>query len=258
VAQTFSITTEQREAFDRVGVLRVPGYFVGQNFAAMADAVWADLNARYGVDRARPETWTVEYPSHFQTLIASGAFRALMPGFIAAAQAVLGAEWSRAVTHVGQPLVTFPKGEWHLPHQNWHFDTPPGDCVDRLPIFRAFTFLDVVDLRGGGTVYVEGSHQVAIAIARAANRRLKSNDVRALLESEEPWFKELFSPGDADRERRLMAEEGVVRGVRVKVGEMTGRPGDLIVMHPALIHAGAPNGLERTRLMLTLTLGRRK
>lgn len=250
-----SITPEQRAAFDRDGVLFLPGYFAGVDTAPMVGALWADLHARYGTDRSDPKTWNVDFPSHFQTLIASGVFRAFKPGLIAAAEALLGAGWAQATAHVGQPLVTFPKSEWRLPHAGWHFDMPPGDCVDRFSTFRAFTFLDEVHPRGGGTLYVAGSHQIAIALARGAKRRLKSNDVRAILESEEPWFKGLFSPGDEDRERRFMTEKSVVRDVQVHVGEMTGRPGDLIIMHPALCHAGSPNALDRPRMMLTLTLG---
>lgn len=254
MAYAVDLSTEQRAAFDRDGVLFLPGYFAGVDTTSMVDALWADLHARYGADRSDPRTWNVEYPSHFQPLIASGVFKAFKPGVIAAAEALLGPGWSEATAHVGQPLVTFPKSEWTLPHRNWHFDMPPGDCLDALRTFRAFTFLDEVAGKGGGTLYVRGSHRLAIALARGAKRRLKSGDVRSLLEREEPWFADLFADGE-DRERRFMMEESIVRGVPVRVGEMTGRPGDLIIMHPALCHAGSPNMRERPRMMLTLTLG---
>jgi hypothetical protein len=41
-----------------------------------------------------------------------------------------------------------------------------------------------------------------------------------------------------------------VDGVPVRVEEMTGDPGDLFLMHPAALHAAAPNVLEAPRLVL--------
>ena len=36
-----------------------------------------------------------------------------------------------------------------------------------------------------------------------------------------------------------------------QVAEMTGDPGDVWLMHPNAVHAGAPNVLEAPRLVLT-------
>ena len=51
-----------------------------------------------------------------------------------------------------------------------------------------------------------------------------------------------------------MAEGAVVGGVAVRVDEMTGEAGDLILMHPAVLHASAPNARERPRLALAATV----
>ena len=43
----------------------------------------------------------------------------------------------------------------------------------------------------------------------------------------------------------------------MRLEEMTGEPGDLIVMHPATLHGAAHNALDRPRLMLTEWIARR-
>jgi hypothetical protein len=43
----------------------------------------------------------------------------------------------------------------------------------------------------------------------------------------------------------------------VRLEEMTGAPGDVFLMHPAVLHAPAHNALDRPRLMLTVSVYRR-
>jgi hypothetical protein len=261
VASTFSLhlTTQQREEFDRTGVLRLPGYFPAQDMAAMADAVWADMHRRFGIDRRRRETWTVERPGKFQSIVRSGAFRALASQrLFAIGDAFLGAgQWTRP-KWVGAPMVTFSKGEtWDVPHRLWHLDTSASDCLDRLPLIRFFTFLEASRPRGGGTPYILGSHCLAVEIAaRTPQLHLHSPDIRAVLEREHPWFAELFKPAGDDRRRRFMVEGAVIDGLEVRVCEMTGEPGDVVVMHPAMFHSIAVNALDRPRMMLMQFLWR--
>lgn len=253
---TFTLSSEQRAAFDHEGVLRIPGLFPADQIAAMADLLWADLGKRFGMQRDRPESWTDERPAKYQALIRAGAFDALGPRIVAVADAFLpGGNWE-IPKHFGLPLVTFPTGPWDVPHSTWHVDVPPSDCLGGLPVFRVFTFLEPVLARGGGTCYVAGSHRVMIDRARhaAAGERLRSADIKALLRREEPWFAALFAPGGGSRERRFCVDVGVARGIEVHVREMTGEPGDAVVMHPAMLHAVAPNGRNRPRLMLTQAL----
>jgi hypothetical protein len=97
---------------------------------------------------------------------------------------------------------------------------------------------------------------VAAALAREASpaESLRSSELKAALGPEHPWFAELFCFSSGDRIQRFMQEGAVVRGVTVRVEEMTGEPGDLIVMHPATLHTFASNALDRPRLMLTATV----
>ena len=68
----------------------------------------------------------------------------------------------------------------------------------------------------------------------------------------EPWFAALTAPPSGeDRVRRFMQEGSELDGVPVRVSEMLGEPGDVILMHPLLMHAPTPNVLQTPRMMLT-------
>jgi ectoine hydroxylase-related dioxygenase (phytanoyl-CoA dioxygenase family) len=47
-----------------------------------------------------------------------------------------------------------------------------------------------------------------------------------------------------------MAAAGAVDGVSVRVVELTGAPGDVVLMHPWLFHAAAPNCSAAPRMVV--------
>jgi ectoine hydroxylase-related dioxygenase (phytanoyl-CoA dioxygenase family) len=253
MAHYFSLSTQQRSAFARDGALRLEGLVPRQDAEPLVRAIWSDLERRYGMRRGHPETLSVEHPAHFQELMRSGIFGAFADIAVSVASAFTGESgWTQA----GQlRLVTFPGASWDVPRRAWHFDAAPSDCAHELPMFRLFVFLDDVLPRGGGTCYVEGSHRLALHIAEQAPDRLRSRDVTTALARESSWFRDLFGSGE-DRVRRFMTEGHALRGVVVRVCEMTGPAGDAFVMHPALCHTASPNIRDRPRTMLTLTLTR--
>jgi hypothetical protein len=77
VPETFELTREQLDEFERRGVARLQGFYPQVAIGSMADCLWADLEKRYGMRRDRPESWTVTSPTGFQALRRSGAFNAL-------------------------------------------------------------------------------------------------------------------------------------------------------------------------------------
>lgn len=252
VAYSFSLTSEQQTEYGRDGVLFVPGYFPADDIARMADAVWDDLRQRFGIDRNRPDTWTVERPGKFQKLVRSGAFRALgSERLFAIGDALLGPGAWEMPRRFGFPLVTFAAQVPERSRPLWHTDMPPSTCVGAVPCIRLFTFLEPVLPRGGGTLFVAGAHRLAMEIAgRTPGQIVRSPDVRAALKEEHPWFAKLFSLSD-DEAARFMTDGAVLNGVKVRVREMIGAPGDLVLMHPAMLHAGTNNLLPRPRMMLT-------
>ncbi len=156
------------------------------------------------------------------------------------------------------PLITFPTGaRWEVPHRTWHHDMSPSNCVGRLPTVRVFTFLEPVAPRGGGTCYVTGTHRLGIeAASRTPGVRTHTQDTLNVLKREHPWFKALCKEGVGDRVQRFMVDGDIVNGVGVKVREMTGEPGDIVLIHPALLHAAhAENERPNPRMMLMAFLG---
>jgi Phytanoyl-CoA dioxygenase (PhyH) len=257
VSQTFILTAEQRDEFDRRGILRLPRFYPGDVIAEMADRLWADLERRLGIVRERPQTWTVANPTHFQALKRSGAFNALgSPAMAALADAMLGAGAWDAPSPWGGPLVTFPTAAPHPPRPPWHLDIGGLERLDPLPILRAFTFLEPALPRGGGTLCVAGSHRLALDIERAQGRPVRSAGVREQLRRDHPWFADLLAACSA-QVSEIIGAEAQVGGHDVQLEEMTGAPGDLIVMHPAILHGTGHNALDRPRMMLTEWIARR-
>jgi hypothetical protein len=98
-----------------------------------------------------------------------------------------------------------------------------------------------------------GSHRIVQTLVDRQGFEQSSGEMRKRLKVKHPWFHRLMSPDrDHDRERvtRFMGAPTEIDGVPVQVEEMTGDPGDVFLMHPAALHAAAPNVLEAPRLVL--------
>ena len=97
-----------------------------------------------------------------------------------------------------------------------------------------------------------GSHRLVAARAmelRAATTT-SSAPVDALDEGA-PWLHDVYWPGaEPERTQRLLGAEAVVDGVPVRVVELTGRRGDVVLTHMDVLHTAAPNTRPTPRLML--------
>jgi hypothetical protein len=244
------LTADQQDEFGTTGLLHLGRAFSPAAAAAMCDRLWEFLASRHGIHRGEPSTWTVEYPAGFQPVTHSGAFRAVGgEPLCAALDALLGAgQWARP-RWWGRPLVTFPQdGPWELPARAWHFDCMPASAGQRPVQF--FAFLNQVRPRGGGTVVLAGSHRL-VAPYLSLGEAFRLDQVRTSLAAD-PWLRGLWKPGsDGDRIRRYMNDGAVIDGVPLCVVELTGEPGDVILMHSDCFHAAAPNRLAGPRMMLT-------
>ena len=144
-----------------------------------------------------------------------------------------------------QLLFTPPNAErWYIPSKVWHVDSPRfGDGL--CPGVQMFTFIDQVDVGGGGTVVAAGSH-------RFINDQgfVRSKKIKQKLKAAHPWFKSLFHPNGTNRES-FLDQATAVDDIELQVEELTGKPGDVYFMDLRLFHSLAPNVTKRPRLMVT-------
>ena len=250
------LSQHQRDRFLATGVIHLPGVIRRTAAETMADRLWETLAAQHGLLRRHPETWTKERPAQFRDLRHSGAFAAMAsPGLAALLDDLFGEGGWTPPAHWGQPLVTFPThAPWRVPDAAWHLDIAPGQVLEPWPDYiRIFTFLAPLQPGGGGTVCVSGSHRVVMQMMAEAPRsdRIRSASIAGALRQESPWIAALCSPDDDPRRTaRFMHDGARVRGVDLRVVEMTGEPGDVVLMHPAILHSLSPNVRTEPRLML--------
>ncbi|HEX3364801.1 hypothetical protein [Phenylobacterium sp.] len=233
-------TAAQAETYARDGVVRLPGAIPIPDVEAMAAALRRKL-AAHPQRTARPSKLSSR----------TGEFDAMASPAVRAVLDVLLGQWEEPA-HWGLPLVSFHTGEvaWDVPREHWHIDlgARPGD----LRLARLFAILAPSRPGGGGTGYVAGSHRLFEALFEETGGALPSAQARQRLEAGSPWFAALTSRRDeGERIRRFMEAGSEVDGVRVRVCEMLGEPGDVIVMHPLMLHAPTPNVLATPRMMLT-------
>jgi hypothetical protein len=247
------LTTEQRQAFDAQGFVRLPGAFSRTEALAMEAQVWAVLGEKYGARRTDPETWTMQYVSGLQTLKKLSVFEAIgSTTTLEAIDDLLGKGRWKHPTNWGQFLISFPThARWTVP-TDWHTDF--GFLAPTDSVFGAlvFSYLSDVAPHGGGTAVLAGSHRL---IRRFVNTQPhealeKMKRARKALLRSDPWLEGLSSKAEApDRVERFMETEHVIDGVPVRVSELTGNAGDVIIGHPWLLHTGAPNCGNLPRFM---------
>jgi hypothetical protein len=250
------LTAAERNDLAATGVARLPGAVGRAPTARMADAVWAALAPR-GIDRNDPGTWPQGFVGKHQALRRRRVFDAFAtPAVAALVDDLLGpGAWSDGAPW-GPALVTFPgPGPWTVPHNVWHVDVPARGDPARPGVARLFGYVDDVVPQGGGTVAVEGSHELIRRLVAAApgHDAGDSARVRRRLASASPWFRALYREG-GDRIRRFMLDGEEVDGVHVRVVELTGGAGDVVAMLPWTLHSLAMNCSGAPRFMVTHTI----
>jgi ectoine hydroxylase-related dioxygenase (phytanoyl-CoA dioxygenase family) len=230
-----------RQHFDTHGWVRVPNAFSSDAAAAMRDVLWRALAER-GICRDDPNTWTDGRPFHLQHLKSAPAFSAVGTArTIAAISTVLGYEdWHRPHDW-GAFFLVFPtSGVWDVQHDGWHLDADYAGPLTPSRGVKVHAMFGDVEPRAGGMNIISGSHRVVHRWfeqnapkpgARAA--QLRKELIRGV-----PYLRDLCTPGDpGERIARFHDSEEVVDGVQLRVLENTAAAGDVILMHPLLLHA---------------------
>jgi hypothetical protein len=233
-------TADHAETYARDGIVRLPGAIPIRDVEAMAAALRRKLAAR-PQRTARPSKLSSR----------TGEFDAMASPSVRAVLDIILENWEEP-ENWGLPLVSFHTGEkvWNVPREHWHIDLGAGP--GNLRLARIFAFLAPSRPGGGGTGYVAGSHRLFEAMFEETGGALPSAQARQRLEARSRWFAALSSRHDkGERIRRFMETGSEIDGVKVRVGEMRGEPGDVILMHPLVLHAPTPNVLATPRMMLT-------
>lgn len=138
---------------------------------------------------------------------------------------------------------------------DWHPEVGkrPDLRVWRPPFLLTYALLSSVRPRGGGTYILEGSHRLVVNYFNGLREaRAKQSRLVARFGWSHPYLAELMgkTPNQGDRERRFMNQSAVIDGVKVRVVELTGEPGDVVLWHPALLHARSENRSGTPRFVL--------
>jgi len=250
------LTDEQRTDLAHRGITYVRELIPRERAAAIEDRIWAFLGKR-GIHRTDRATWPPGgLMSGVQGLRQAEVFAPFTnEHLIDVANELLGAGAWTKFRHDAQALLSFPEsGPWQIPHKLWHFDMPARGPTDRFDAVRVLGFVSRVAPQGGGTLLVEGSHELTRRMVERApgGNAGQSADVRRRLAGRSPWFKALQTEG-ADRIARFMVDGDEIDGVSVRVVEATGDGGDVCIMHPWTLHTTAMNCADRPRMMLSQT-----
>jgi hypothetical protein len=209
----------------------------------MCDLIWAAL-AKAGIHRNDPSTWTTARPAHLQHLKADPAFRPIgSERTIQAIDEVLdGQSWQKP-RDWGAFFLQFPIGrEWDIPNAGWHID---GDYTGELSPpcgVKVHAMLTEVGRRCGGANILSGSHRLMHRWFREnpPPPKTRGAQFRKSLERH-PYLRDLYTAGDPEaRIARFHDRVEEVDGIPLQVSENTASPGDVILMHSLLLHAGAP------------------
>ncbi len=238
------LTGEQRTTFEERGVLALRGAVDPSAAAELRERVLAFIAERKLVARAS-EWGPMILPSATAPLVKTLGFEETWGARARGAiDDLLGPGRWRVPESAGQLLFVIhpsPGATWHLPHGTWHLDYMAPGSARGIPGVQVFLLLDRVESRAGALRRRNGPAWPG-----------RSADVRKQLRREVPWLRELWSPSpDADRPARFMERATVFDGVSLRVVEATGEAGDVIVMHPWMLHAVSPNCGARPRIALT-------
>jgi hypothetical protein len=211
------------EQFMTLGHVTVRGAFPRSLAAPALDKVWAELP----VDRHDRSTWTQRF-HHVPQNFDGGPFTASWTDRVHDAfDDLLGeGRWNRRTAQGWWPVIFpgFDPAPWQPPSDGWHVDGQQFhhhlDSPDQalLPIF-VWSDIGPGD---GGTALAEGSHIVTARI----------------LAAHEP---EGLSALDL---AKLVAAEP-----RPSMVEARGEAGDVILLHPFMLHTGSANTGDRVRFI---------
>jgi hypothetical protein len=241
--------------FERDGYVVVRQAFPRADALAMEGRWWSELADTHGIRRDDRSSWR-QIPGNLKAAKRDPAQRAILTETVSGVfDDLLGAGTWSPPKDWGVTLVTFPQpGSWELPTHFWHWDNPAELHLDRPTGLFIVSFIGPVAPRSGGTLIISGSPRLLIQqlTALSADQRygLGSKPWERFHHSH-PWLMALtgHAPSPTDRIAAFMDRETIVEDVPLRVVELTGEPGDMIICHPLMVHCAGPNRGARPRFM---------
>ena len=254
-AELTTLTPADVQSFDRDGYLVIRQAFARSDALAMEGRWWSELDGTHGIRRDDRASWR-QVPGDLkaakrdpiQDRILTERVRGVFDDLLGPAAWSPPRNW-------GRTIATFPEpGAWEVPARLWHWDNPCELHLDRARALFVVSFIGPVAPRGGGTLILSGSPRLLLQQERripADQRRGPAAFPWDRFHRSHPWLMALTgkAPSPADRIAAFMAGETIVEGVPLRVVELTGEPGDMVVCHPVMVHCAAPNRGSRPRFM---------
>lgn len=245
---------QSQDHFREHGWMIVRGGIPAARVEGMRQDLWRAL-AELGIDRAQPETWTVERPTGLQRLRHNVAFRWCPSDELEQAIREIAGPDFEPPSDWGSAFIAFPsQTRWGVPHSGWHIDANYRSSLSPAQGVKTLALLEDVETRGGGTQMLSCSHRLVHNWFQKnpPPPAARSAELRALLRGH-PYIEALLGAGDAaeDRIARFTSITIDEDGLSLRVVEATGSAGDVVLMHPLLLHAAAPNNNATPRLMIS-------
>ena len=140
-----------------------------------------------------------------------------------------------------------------MPTSGWHIDANYLSALIPAAGVRTHALFGDVGRRGGGTRLVSGSHRLVHKWFKdhPPPKGTRGGELRLLLR-EHPYIRDLHTEGEAEaRIARFMDRVEVVDSIPLQVVENTGAAGDVILLHPLVLHVAAPNAGTEPRFLLS-------
>lgn len=183
------------------------------------------------------------------------AFRAVgSPRLLEAIDAALEGQAFGKPRNWGALFLAFPSSHpWNVPSRGWHVDANYLSALSPPAGVRTHALFGEVPVRAGGTLIVAGSHRLVHKYFKdhPPPPGARGADYRRLLQGH-PYVGELHTEGDPDaRVARFVERAEEHDGISLQVVENTGEAGDVILLHPLVLHVAAPNTSKAPRFLLS-------
>jgi len=251
------VLADNQESFEHFrvhGWMRVRSAFSVDEAAAMRAAAWREL-AKVGIRQRDPSTWTKERPDHLQCVKDDPAFRAVASArLLEAIDAVLEGQAYERPKNCGALFLAFPSNQsWDVPSRGWHIDANYLSALAPPAGVRTHALFGDVAGRAGGTLIVSGSHRLVHQYFKdnPPPRGTRGAAFRKLLQGH-PYLRGLHTEGEIDEHAaRFIARAEDHGGISLQVVENTGAAGDVILLHPLVLHVATPNTGKAPRFLLS-------